>query len=213
MTGVQTCALPISRKKLKIQLAISEYTNKKWQPKRVSKDAIFTPGYYSNNKEDFKRDVYILKYFEWPKINNFPISEVVCLFKEEKEKQLLCGTFNIAGCKGYPELINLYSIFGEKRIELDFLPDFKDTALLNQKYIEQNYIQFDELEAKNGVSILKTADFLKILNTTPGTFKITWPHQFTIIDLISLLLQVVFTRINSTSALYVRQRQIGRAHV
>jgi 5-hydroxyisourate hydrolase-like protein (transthyretin family) len=196
------------RKQLKIQLAVSEYTNKKWQPKRVSKEAIFTPGYFSDNEDDFRRDVYNLKYFAWPKIKNFPISEVVCLFKEENERQLLCGTFNIAGCKGYPELLNLSGILGERKIQLDFLPDFKDTALLNQRYIEQNLIQFDELEAKNGISIFRTFDYLKILNTTPGKFKVSWPHQFTAIDLISLLLQFLFTRINGSSALYDRRLQL-----
>ncbi len=194
------------RKKLKIQLAVSEYSNKKWQPKKVSKDAIYTS--LSDNPDDFRRDIYNLKYFAWPKIKNFPVSEVVCLFKDIKERQMLCGTFNIAGCKGYPELLDLSPVFGEKGLYLDFLPHFKDTALLNQRYIEQNILQFDELEAKNGITIFKSFDFLKILNTTPGTFKVTWPHQFTAIDLISLLLQFLFTKISGTSAIYDRRWQL-----
>lgn len=198
-------------KKLKIQLAISEYTNKKWQPKRVSKDNIVTPSGYSNDPEDFRKDVYSLKYFAWPKINSFPISEVICLFKEQDNKEglfinKLCGVFNIAGCKGYPELINLKRLFNNSDLELpirfpDFLPDFEDTAQLNQKYEEQNEVQFDELKVRNGISLFNTSDFLTLLKETPGNFRISFPHQFTAIDLVSLLSQILFAFANSNSGI------------
>lgn len=207
------------KKKLKIQLAISEYNNKKWQPKRVSKDSLLTPSDYSSNPNDFRRDLYSLKYFAWPKIENFPINEVVCLFKEKEDKEiqytnLLCGVFNIAGCKGYPELIDLNKLFRNSDFKLpiqtpDFLPDFDDTALLNQKYIEQNEMGFDELKVRNGISILETADFLTLLNGTPGNFKISFPHQFTAIDLVSLLCQFLFNLTNNNSG-YSNSNKIVR---
>ena len=31
------------KRKLKIQLAVSEFANKKWQPKKISKEGILTP--------------------------------------------------------------------------------------------------------------------------------------------------------------------------
>lgn len=197
------------KKKLKIQVAISEYNNKKWQPKRVSNDGILTPSNFSADESDFKRNVYSLKYFAWPKIKNFPISEVVALFKEAEGKENhqtndLCGLFNIAGCKGYPELIDLNKLFGNNDFRLpftipDFLPDFEDTALLNQKYVEQNASGSDELSVRNGLSILKSIDFLPILNTTPGNFRISFPHQFTAIDLIALVGQILFNSLNNHS--------------
>lgn len=198
------------KKKLKIQLAISEYTNKKWQPKKVSSDSILTPSNnYSDDPSDFRRDVYSLKYFHWPKIKNFPISEVICFFKESDDKKKnysnsLCGVFNIAGCKGYPELLDLKKIIRNNDFNLpkdfpDFLPDFDDTALLNQKYIEQNEIALDELKVRNGISVFETPDFLTLLNSTPGNFKISFPHQFTFIDLVSLLCQLLFNVANNSS--------------
>src|SRR4030095_12953775 len=47
----ETAILPNDKpgKKLKIQIAISEFSNKKWQPKRVSKDAILTPNDYTDD--------------------------------------------------------------------------------------------------------------------------------------------------------------------
>ena len=204
------------KKILKIQLAISEYTNKKWQPKKVSKDCILTPDGYSNNPADLKREVYSLKYFAWPKIGNFPISEVICLIieRENQFNNSLCGVFNIAGCKGYPELIYLNKLFRNSKLSLpiaipDFLPDFDDTALLNQKYVEQNEIAFDELKVRNGISIFNTADFLTLLNKTPGNFRISFPHQFTAIDLVSLLFQFLFNITNNNSG-YSKSNNIAQ---
>jgi 5-hydroxyisourate hydrolase-like protein (transthyretin family) len=182
-------------KRLKIQLAVSEYTNKNWQPKRVSKDAIFAPSEYSKNDDDFKRDIYYLRYFSWPKINDLPltqvISEVIGIFKRENKgefpHQKLSGVFNLAGCKGYPEL--LYTGNGQSFMP-NFLPDFEDTFLVNQRFLEQNQMPSDSLTVRNGINIFDTApDANLILNQTPGNFSISFPHQFTGIDLLSLLLQ------------------------
>lgn len=89
------------RKKLKIQLAISEFSNKKWQPKLVSKDSISTPGYYdpfpyySLDKEKFN-----LRFIE--------LFDQIHVFSswwndQDFDSIILNGVFNIAGCKGYPE--------------------------------------------------------------------------------------------------------------
>ena len=208
------------RKKLKIQLAISEYSNKKWQPKRVSKDAILTPKYYSTNKEDFRKDIYYLRYFAIPKIQNFAISEVICFLKPNDKKhtdadsEILCGVFNIAGCKGYPELFYPGSLFKNIETEIllpDFLPDFKDTSLIDERYLEQNQIQpSDDLSVRNGISIFNfSKDYELILNQTPGNFRISYPHQFTIIDLIALIFELLISLINN-SKLYVARKQERR---
>jgi hypothetical protein len=53
------------KRKLKIQLAISEFANKKWQPKKISKDGILTPySYFTSDENMFKKDKYNLMYFE-----------------------------------------------------------------------------------------------------------------------------------------------------
>ena len=150
------------KRKLKIQLAISEFANKKWQPKKISKDAIDTPSGIGNyTPYDLPRDKYNLMYFE--------IGRQVWLFSSSlshgQEQHKLNGVFNIAGCKGYPELV---PNFTEHKFP-DFLPDFKDTLLTSQRYIEQNKVNPDDLSVKNGISFF---NFYEILGKTPRNFQV-----------------------------------------
>jgi hypothetical protein len=178
-------------KKLKIQLAISEYTNKKWHPKRVSKDSILTPSDYTSDNDYFKKDKYNLLYFQ--------NTEQVFLFSSVWTNEVyltLNGIFDIAGCKGYPELV-----FEGNKYFSDFYPDFKDAELKSQRYferpIEPNFplrINPDDLSIRNGISPF---NFYEILGKTPGKFKISYPHQFTNIDLIALIYELFLMIINS----------------
>ncbi|MBC7391097.1 MAG: hypothetical protein H7329_17965, partial [Opitutaceae bacterium] len=181
------------RRKLKIQLAISEFANKKWQPKKVSKDGILTPSYYSNHENDFQKDLYHLTYFPIPNL-----LDVICVFSQinnkEENPQKLNGVFSIAGCKGYPELL----FKGEKDVWMpDFLPDFNDTALLFHRYTEQHQIAGEDLSVKNGISKIYSNNFIELLKITPGNFRISFPHQFTIIDALSLIFQLIFQILNN----------------
>ncbi len=166
-------------RKLKIQLAISEFADKKWQPKKISKDAIITPLDFTNNDETLKKDKYNLMYFE--------MGRQVWLFSTRlshgQELHQINGVFNIAGCKGYPEL----AFQGEQYFQ-DFLPDFRDTLLKSQRYNELGVIPPDDLAVKNGISFF---NFYEILGKTPGTFRLTYPHQFTAIDVVALLYQYI----------------------
>src|SRR5690606_35993710 len=165
------------RKKLKIQLATSEYTNRKWQPKRISHDSIHTPSTYSYEDLFFKKAQYNLIYFE--------MLDQVFLFSSfwrEKEYHYINGVFDIAGCKGYPELV----FEGDKSFP-DFYPDFKEAELQSQRYHEITNILPDDLSVRNGMS---PSDFYEILGSTPGKYRISYPHQFTTIDLIALFYQI-----------------------
>ena len=162
------------KRKLKIQLAISEFANKKWQPKKISKDGILTPySFYTADDNYFTRDVYNLMYLEQ--------GEQVWIVTTSMDGDYinLKGIFNIAGCKGYPEL----SFQGSQSLG-DFFPDFKDTWLKAQRYNEQHVIPADELSVRNALSFFLYYD---ILRKTPGTFRLSYPHQFTWIDLVALL--------------------------
>jgi len=164
------------KRKLKIQLAISEFANKKWQPKKISKDGILTPSsYFTSDDSMFKRDKYNLLYFEF--------LQQVWIFSTSMQDSyiILNGIFNIAGCKGYPEL----AFQGNYDLP-DFFPDFKDTWLKSQRYNEQNLIPADDLSVRNAISFFS---FYEILGKTPGTFRLSYPHQFTLIDLIALLFE------------------------
>jgi len=183
--------IDIPRKKLKIQLAISEYTNKKWQPKKVSTDSILTPTNYTTSESLLRRDKFNLRYLQ--------LTDQIMLFSsvwDGIDYHHKRGVFDIAGCKGYPELI-----FQGDEYFNDFLPDFKDAELKTQKYLERPLVANlpprvspDDLSVRNGISPF---NYYEILDTTPGKFRISYPHQFTSIDLIALIYQFFQIIINS----------------
>ncbi len=161
--------------KLKIQLAISEYANNQWQTKRVSKDSIKTPSGYTTSP--LPRDKYNLLYFQ-------PSDQVWLFstsFANHFEQNTLNGAFNIAGCKGYPELVFQGDMFFP-----DFYPDFQDAPLQVQRYKEFNVVPGDELAQRN---ILSNGNFYTLLQLTPGNFRLSYPLQMTIIDIVLLFLQ------------------------
>ena len=181
------------KRKLKIQLAVSELADGVWQPKRISKDAIRTPGTYTTDA--FEQHLYNLIFIEW--------ADMVLLLKANgQDSAQLRGVFNIAGCKGYPELLSEGNTYFP-----DFFPDFKDTLLTVQRYRETNYIAGEELAARTALSPFA---FYDILMKTPGTFRVTYPHQMTVIDWVALLLQYLLLAAygRNTAATYDRHRGI-----
>lgn len=170
----QTAPVDKPKRKLVIQLAISEFANKKWQPKKVSKEGIKTPAAYTT--EALPRDQYNLLYFG--------AGDQIWLFSstlnKDNEDNKLNGVFNIAGCKGYPELV-----FGGDWPFADFFPDFKDASLAVQRYKELNAVAGDELAVRNILSLA----FYTLLKSTPGQFRLTYPLQMTVIDFILFFLQ------------------------
>ncbi|HLP37239.1 neuraminidase-like domain-containing protein [Lacibacter sp.] len=185
--GTQVEANP--KKKLKIQLAISEYSNKKWQAKKVSREGIHTPGNYITATSLPKKEEYSLRYSQ--------TTDQVFLFRDLKENYYIQvnGIFDIAGCKGYPELV-----FEGNAAFPDFYPDFKDASLRSQRYFEKPLdlkdpirISPDDLAVKNGRSPFA---FYEVLNKTQGKFRISYPHQFTPIDGVALIYQYFLSIIN-----------------
>ena len=185
------------KKKLKIQLAISEYTNKKWQPKKVSRDAIKTPPAANDYTTDLiPKESIKFFYNQW--------FDQIIVFNEQttwvqsgefnkyyQNVSVISGAFDIAGCKGYPELTS------PKPFTLDFVPQFRDTSLIEQRYKEMDLISGDDLSVINAYSSLSGLNFINILNQTPGTFRLTYPHQFTSIDLIAFIYQFFHLIIHS----------------
>jgi hypothetical protein len=197
------------KRKLKIQLAISEFANKKWQPKKISKDGILTPSDFTADENVLRRDKYNLMYFEFgQQIWLFNTNVYREFSGAEHEYHQKNGIFNISGCKGYPELV---PNFTEHNIP-DFLPDFKDTWLKSQRYNELNLIPYDDLSVRNGISFFS---FYEILGKTPGktpetpgTFRLTYPHQLTMIDLLLFLFQylLMYAYGNNKACLSYRER-------
>lgn len=191
-------------KKLKIQLAISEYSNHQWQPKKISKDGIKAPnGWYKENPKELKEQC-VLKYMSLPEDiftgNNFSSPDQIWLFNRHGKGEVL-GIFDIAGCKGYPEVLDYDSVVIEKSpvkyLIVNYLKSLVNNAsilpqLFNTKIINQKYVEGKEgigLYVKNIPSILNSSNhFPGLLYNTPDTFRITYPHQLTILDLISVLM-------------------------
>ncbi|HKR14181.1 MAG TPA: neuraminidase-like domain-containing protein [Pyrinomonadaceae bacterium] len=173
--------------KLKIQLAISEFANNQWQPKRVSSESIKTPSNYTTSA--LPRDIYNLLYFE--------AGDQIWLFSttfvNAFEAASVNGVFSIAGCKGYPELI----MQGEMPFP-DFYPDFKDAPLRVQRYKEWGIVAGDELAQRN---ILSLSVFYTLLNATPGRFRLSYPLQMTMLDFVLFFLQYIL------SLIFRRERQ------
>jgi len=189
------------RKKLKIQMAISEFANKKWQSKKVSKDGILTPSIFTANEDDLRRDKYNLMYLEY--------FEKILIFNtylyRENEYPQMNGIFNITGCKGYPELL-----FQGDEFFPDFFPDFKDTLLKSQRYNELDKIPFNDLSVRNVISFFS---FYEILGKTPGIFRLSYPHQLTVIDQLALFFEYLLIYFyggnygdNTGHATYARSR-------
>jgi hypothetical protein len=182
------------KRKLKMQLAVSEFADDVWQPKRISQDAIRTPSYYTT--DDLPQKVFNLMYLEFA-------DQILVLKTGGQDYQTLSGIFDIAGCKGYPEL----AAEGDSYFP-DFFPDFKDTNLNIQRYLETNVYEGDQLSVRNALSIF---NFYDILNETPGNFRLTYPHQMTLIDWVALLWQylLMMSYGNTTSTVgYDGHRQI-----
>lgn len=174
------------RKKMKIQLAVSEYANNLWQPKKISNDAILTPNYYTSDNLDASK--YNIMYLE--------ATSQVLIFTSDidygSEYHQLSGIFNLSGCKGYPELAYQGSTYFP-----DFYPDINDANLKSQRYHEMNYDSSDKFAIRNAVSMFY---FYDVLLATPGQFRITYPLQFTKLDFIALLFQYYITGVFGKTA-------------
>ncbi len=186
-------------RKLKIQLAISEFSQKKWKPKKVSKEGITTPSAYTT--DDLPRDKFKFFYNQFAEqivvFNTVTEKHIVYLNEFDTKEELvdvevLAGAFDLTGCKGYPELASA------KPFTLDFLPKFKDTNLLVQRYRELGQDSTDDLSKQHFMSLFT---FVELLKQTPGTFRLTYPHQFTLIDYTVLLFQsLLFNALGSGEA-------------
>lgn len=155
--------LPKSKRWTEISLAVSEYTGKKWLPRRVSVDPVSTPRMeQSLDKKSITLGVS-------PDVENFLID----VFQNEGAGGLTrLGSFLLTGCKGYPEVRRTSG----SRIQ--FLPDFSDTELRGQRLVEQNQAIDKELAYTGALSGAVQTLFAR----TPGTFRVSYPFQASDLD-------------------------------
>lgn len=186
-----TTSAPPPQKRYKIQLAVSEFLGGIWQPKRTSQDYLYTD--YYTDIESYK-DIFRMIDFNMGIIG----LGIFCTFNYQS-----IGMFNLTGCKGYPEV----AYWGNKSMpDLDFIPDFLDTDFLQMQYREEDGRQTNTFAAR---SIFSPFNYQEILHNTPGTFRITYPHEFSLIDWIYIALEILSRQNNySTKVNYGNQRGI-----
>ncbi|TXH37734.1 MAG: hypothetical protein E6Q92_10430 [Burkholderiaceae bacterium] len=182
---------PSSR--LRIQMAISEFAGDLWKPKKISQDAVVTPEAYTTSQYDLDASRLNLMYSE--------LSDQILVFMTAEDGDemyhQLKGIFDVAGCKGYPEVVANLNTWMP-----DFYPDYKDTRLRKQRYLEKNWDKEDTLAIRN---VLTPWNFVVRLDKTPGNFRVTHPHQFTSLDLVYTLLQLWFLSSYGVSSVAYRR--------
>jgi hypothetical protein len=156
--------LPKSKRWTEISLAVSEYTGKKWLPRRVSELPLTTQAEtqsldqksivlsVSPDPENFAVSVYQVR--GWPLLRHI-------------------GSFLLTGCKGYPEAGN------GSGTRVAFLPNFKDTKLRGQRLVEQGQDSDDQLAMAN---VFSGAAYQTLFGLTPGIFRVSYPFQASELD-------------------------------
>lgn len=156
-----------------MRLAVSEYSGKRWLPRREAIEALATEPVAIPLE---RKDIQLF-------VNTNGDAVVIEIYKNntvawdngkkiELPPQRL-GCFGLAGCKGYPELIvngGQYALV---------LPTFEDSLIKGQRFVEQNGLPGDSLAI---VDILSWFKIQPILENTPGTFRITYPFQTSQLD-------------------------------
>lgn len=155
--------LPKSKRWTEISLAVSEYTGKKWLPRRVSEYPLST----DRATESLDQKSIVLS------VSPDPENFTVDVFQERNSYLKQVGSFLLTGCKGYPEARS-----GNSRYAV-FLPSFKDTRLRGQRLVEQNADSDDQLAM---AGVFSGSGYQTLFGLTPGIFRISYPFQASELD-------------------------------
>jgi hypothetical protein len=188
-SGASDAELKQTRKRLKLQMAVSEYRQVngqgKWTPKRVSKDF--------DQSDTYEREIVRKNYRFYPVDRSEVDGRFVIKYegfsegfgvrgKELVSKAAMSGAFEIAGCKGVPELSSLRGFFTHAvRPEADSAGS--DTAFL--KWVElgsrrdnDNDLTLENQSAHPSEHHRPTP----LLMQTPWIFKVTPPWHLSYMD-------------------------------
>jgi Tc toxin complex TcA C-terminal TcB-binding domain/Neuraminidase-like domain/Putative peptidoglycan binding domain len=160
-----------------MRLAVSEYTGKRWLPRREAAEALATEPVAVPLE---RKDIQLIVNTEdtWFAIQVYHANQVKIdrLGNKIPLDPLLLGYFELAGCKGYPE------VHREDPTQPKYAliaPVVRDGIIKGQRYIEQNKDSDDRFEI---YGIDRSGHFPDILHRTPGNFRITYPFQVGLVD-------------------------------
>ncbi|MEK6281256.1 MAG: neuraminidase-like domain-containing protein [Acidobacteriota bacterium] len=190
--------VPKTWKQLKLQIAVSEYRQGKWTPKRVSTDSVLSDSY--------KVEI-VKKYYHFWVIDR---SEIDGRFGIRCEGQSLGSdgnrayawinaTFEIAGCKGVPVVSHIEGNYRHAlRPEEASTGDTTGSDTAFAKYVEIGPVQHRDdhpqqdftlwnvfagvLPSGNNFSTMVVQSLTPILWLTPGIFRMTPPWQLSYMD-------------------------------
>ncbi len=155
-------------KKWKIQLAVSERANGQWRPKRVSQGFIDT---------SYTQDLPALTEFNFFVWSLGTGQAITCIGPGGT-----VGSFALTGCKGYPEPTTAGGFSGLTS------PRFVDTELAAGRFVELGQDKTDDLSILQLLGAVES----RILDATPGQFKITYPMQMSLVDWVLFFAQAWF---------------------
>jgi peptidoglycan hydrolase-like protein with peptidoglycan-binding domain len=164
--------MPRAERQTEISLAISEYTGKKWLPRRVSEGVLVTP------KDTRSLDQKKIFLTVTPSAERFTVDvylSTVLKYGSEGSISYLSrlGYYLLTGCKGYPEAVQ-----GSSGV-FYLLPQFKDALPRGQRIVEQGKDGDDELAISCGIN---GSGFQTLFGRTPGIFRVTYPFQASELD-------------------------------
>ena len=176
-----------TKRRWKIQLAISEYAGDRWLPQKISQDALVTN--YSEDNLPAKGN-FQLSYLSFSDLfssfatlsssNFLNITVITCTYIAGNTQSVL-GQYNLSGCKGYPEVNR------ENHININWSSAFPDTIFRDGRYVEDNIAPEDDLEVKLPLFGNRTTT---PLNRTPGKYIITRPFQLSEVDLYEIFMAI-----------------------
>ncbi|HEX2062357.1 MAG TPA: neuraminidase-like domain-containing protein [Thermoanaerobaculia bacterium] len=179
--GENNVTLDKPQKRMQVHLAVTDLRSGKWTPKRVTQDPIAT-GYFSDSNP-FDRSRYAILPLDFSSIAP-ALPFLLLVIDTQTNSQDL---FELAGCRGYPEpyrpetaeqnLSFLPILTRFERDRLSFMKNAETSAQLPGNELVPQYNLFMKQ---------------KILNLTPGFFRIHYPHYMSFFDKLYFMLLLVF---------------------
>ena len=173
-------------KRLRLQMAVSDYRQGKWTPKKVSKDTaqsnLFMGEILKNRYHFLAVDGSTVNGHFWIKFDGASERRV----QDNAYWAGIGGSFDLEGCKGIPELANIFRNFRpairpeqlssgndtlfSRWVELDFRQDYPQEDFTLENVLDPSSSQF------NFVS------FTAVLMQTPDIFRTTPPWHLSFFD-------------------------------
>ena len=167
------------QKQYQVQLATSQYVNGNWQPKTVSQQYLTT---------DFVDGDLLPPLQDSLRMINFDLGSagdnIVCTFNDTNGYPYTIGTFSLTGCQGYPVPVS----WSDSMPDYEIIPQFEYTDFEQMQYQQVSNPGSAGLIAR---TILNPFAWRNILADTPSLYEVVYPHEFSLLDYIYLLAELL----------------------